>query len=46
MYIVECVNEKYCYAKECIWDSEKKVYRNPGKCITIVQRLPLYAELK
>ena len=33
MHIVEGVNKKYCYANECIWDSEKKVYRNPGKCI-------------
>ena len=33
MHIVEGVNKKYCYAKECIWDSEKKVYRTPGKCI-------------
>jgi len=33
MHIVEGVNKKYCYAKECVWDSEKKVYRNPGKCI-------------
>ena len=33
MHIVEGVNKKYCYAKECIWDNEKKVYQNPGKCI-------------
>jgi transposase len=33
MHIVENVNGKYCYAKECVWDSEMKIYRNPGKCI-------------
>jgi len=33
MHIIEGVNKKYCYAKECIWDSASKEYRNPGKCI-------------
>ena len=33
MHIVEGINGKYCYARECIWDSKKRSYVTPGKCI-------------
>jgi transposase len=33
MHIIEGVKKKYCFAKECVWNSETKKYQNPGKCI-------------
>ena len=33
MYIIESVNQRYCYACEKVWDKMQKKYRTPGKCI-------------
>jgi len=33
MYIIEGVNEKYCYAYETIWEKTLKKYTKPSKCI-------------
>ena len=33
MYIIEGINQKYCYACESVWDKTLKKNRTPGKCI-------------
>ena len=33
MYIIEGVNQKYCYACESVWEKASKKNRTPGKCI-------------